>query len=297
MGDASQATARKRLDLQMAIQRLLAPERAVRGVVAIGSVATGHARDGSDIDAVVFMEPVDPYVVPAESIWCPSDNSFHSIFTDDRRVQEEGIQLDLKHLDYRRWSSACFEWPEPQRASLAEGWLAFDRDGAIQRLVSERTAYDDVTRVSRLDQSVGVLAQLLGEGTPEENWDRLGPLHSFGRLAAASEGLVDALFALNRRWRGWRDRETEHLCRLPWLPADFERLSLPALNAPSICQDGFAARVAALRQMYAGLLARLQEEGFYGPDPEEEAFVRSHDEPGRAWNMDEWNRRHRQREG
>jgi hypothetical protein len=26
-----------------------------------------------------------------------------------------------------------------------------------------------------------------------------------------------------------------------------------------------------------------------------EAFIRSHDEPGRAWNMAEWNRHHEQR--
>jgi hypothetical protein len=26
-----------------------------------------------------------------------------------------------------------------------------------------------------------------------------------------------------------------------------------------------------------------------------EAFIRSHDEPGRAWNMDEWNRKHAER--
>ena len=26
-----------------------------------------------------------------------------------------------------------------------------------------------------------------------------------------------------------------------------------------------------------------------------EAFIRSHEEPGRAWNMDEWNAQHRSR--
>lgn len=30
----------------------------------------------------------------------------------------------------------------------------------------------------------------------------------------------------------------------------------------------------------------------YGTDPVSEAFIRSHDEPGRAWNMEEWSRRH-----
>ncbi|KPV42324.1 hypothetical protein AN477_18695 [Alicyclobacillus ferrooxydans] len=35
--------------------------------------------------------------------------------------------------------------------------------------------------------------------------------------------------------------------------------------------------------------------GTYGKDPVSEAFIRSHDEPGRAWNMQEWMRRHRDR--
>jgi len=37
---------------------------------------------------------------------------------------------------------------------------------------------------------------------------------------------------------------------------------------------------------------RLRADGEYGEDPVAEAFIRGHDEPGRAWNMEEWNRRH-----
>jgi hypothetical protein len=294
MGEGSAETVGKRLQLRMAIDSLLAPHDAVRGVVAVGSVASGRAREDSDIDAMVFMEPVDFYIVPAESIWCPSDDTFHSIFTCDEAVEKEGIQLDLKLCDYRQWCSAGFEWPEPQRAALAEGWLAYDRQGAVGSLISERTAYEEVTRVSRLDQSVGTYDQLLSDDRPEEVWDRLGPLPSFGRLAAACEGLMEGLFAYNRRWRGWRDREAERLCRLPWLPHDFEHQFLVAMNAPSLDWDGYMARVAALRQLYGQLLARLQEEGSYGPDPMGEAFARSHDQPGRAWNMAEWNAKRRQ---
>jgi len=38
----------------------------------------------------------------------------------------------------------------------------------------------------------------------------------------------------------------------------------------------------------------LPDAGEYGDDVISEAFIRSHDEPGRAWNMDEWNARHRE---
>ena len=127
----------------------------------MGSVAEGRAHADSDIDAVVFMEPVDPYIIPAESIWCPSDDSFHSIFTSDARVEAEGIQLDLKRRDYRQWSSAGFEWPEADRAALTDGWLALDRDGKVQQLIAERTAYGEATRLARLDECLGAFDQLL----------------------------------------------------------------------------------------------------------------------------------------
>jgi hypothetical protein len=94
-----QATEKKREDLQIVIDRLLEPERSVCGVVVVGSVATGHARDSSDIDAILFMDPVDRYILPTESIWCPWDDTFHSIFVSDQQIQQKGIQLDLSFRD------------------------------------------------------------------------------------------------------------------------------------------------------------------------------------------------------
>lgn len=140
--------------------------------------------------------------------------------------------------------------------------------------------------------------QHLNEGAPERNWETLGPLIAFDRLNAACDNLVSALFAYNRRWRFWREREMSYLLRLPWLPDDFERRALIALNAPSLDRDGFMMRVIVLREIFNELLARLQADGFYGDDPIGEAFVRSHkDEPGRAWNMAEWNERRAGRRG
>jgi hypothetical protein len=237
----------------------------------------------------------DLYIVPAESIWCPWDNTFHSIFVKDRKIQEAGIQLDLKIVDLRKWSDKSFIWPDPQRAGLAEGWIAFDREGKVAELIGERTSYDDATRLSKVDKSILDLAQHLSRATPEDNWERFGALISFGPLAAAYDALVEALFAFNRRWRFFRHRETEFVLRLTWLPEDFEHRMLVALNAPSLDKEGFLKQVAALRLLFDEIVAELRAEGLYGSDPAGEAFVRLHDEPGRAWTMDEWNRLHHER--
>jgi len=82
------------------------------------------------------------------------------------------------------------------------------------------------------------------------------------------------------------------LLALPWLPEDFpNRVSL-ALSIGSQDYAGYMNRVEVLRSLFQDLTNRLVTDGLYGNDFIREAFIRSHDEPGRAWNMDAWNRKH-----
>ena len=67
----TESTDKKRKDLIYLVERLLEPHQKVEGVVAVGSVASGHARIESDIDVIVFMRPLNRYIIPAESIWSP----------------------------------------------------------------------------------------------------------------------------------------------------------------------------------------------------------------------------------
>ena len=286
-----QATVRKRDDLQTVIGRFLEPENSVCGVVAVGSVATGHAGERSDIDAMIFMDPVDRYILPTESIWSPWDDTFHSIFVDDEHTQQDGIHLDLDFREMVKWSSESFEWPESDRAELAEGWIAFDRCGQIERLIEARTLFDDNTRLVRLDEFILSVEGELGDDTPESNWSRYGALTAFGRLDAAYGALVSGLFAYNRKWRFHPNRETDFMCRLAWLPDAYERRVLLAMNAPSLNRDGFVTRACMLREISKEIITKLQQEGIYGGDPASEAFMRTYDEPGRSWNMQEWNQK------
>jgi len=96
------ATLRKRQQLLSFIEKELAPHAAVRAVVAVGSIATGQARPDSDVDAYLFMEPLDLYIVPAESVWRERDNTFHSMFGDVGSDVDEGLQLDFHRVDLAR---------------------------------------------------------------------------------------------------------------------------------------------------------------------------------------------------
>jgi hypothetical protein len=96
------------------------------------------------------------------------------------------------------------------------------------------------------------------------------------------------LFACNRRWRPWKTREMTTLLQLPWLPSSFADYGLDALVAPSSDYHGYCGRSQARKSMFEGVMVQLISDGTYGRDPVTEAFIRSHDEPGRAWNMQEW---------
>jgi hypothetical protein len=288
-------TQQKRQQFAHFIHRNLEAEPAVQGVLVVGSVAAGTARIDSDIDAILFLDPLDLYIVPAESIWRETDDSFHSIMAEDAELKENCQQLDLMRLDWQVWRNPTHEWTEPMRSQLGSAWVAYDRNGEVTELVAERTRYSDEVRIARLDEAVGRLDQLLADNRPEQVWETLGPLVAHDRLYAAYEYVVQVLFAYNRTWRIWKDREMTTLLQLAWLPKDFNHHVLTALNAPSHDHAGYRARVETLRYLFHEILNKLIADGVYGDDPILEAFIRNHEEPGRAWNMDLWNQRHRAR--
>jgi len=288
------ATFHKRQDLMIFIEHELAPEPAVQAVVGIGSIASGLARQDSDIDAIVFLDPFDWYITPAEFQWCPADNTFHSIF-NQASAAEKWMQFDFARLDLAQWADSSFEWLEERCAELHEGWLAFDRSGKVAELIETRTTYTNAIRTAKLDEAITWLDQHLSHDGPRVRWDSLGPVIAYDRLQAAYEYLVQALFAYNRCWRPWRNREMSSLLALSWLPENFADRVPGALGTSSLDYVGYMSRVDYLRGLFQDITNRLVSDGEYGEDVISEAFIRSHDEPGRAWNMDEWNRKHAER--
>ena len=285
------ATERKRAELSRFIQQEVIPETSVQGVVVIGSVAKGIARDDSDIDAVVFLEPFDPYAIPAEFKWRPDDRSFHGIFSE----VENSVQIDCKRLSLQEWSKPTHVWPESICAELSEGWLAFDRNSQIQKLIVERTYFNDEIRRERLDDAIEHLDWLLREESTESTWETHGATMAHYRLHSAFDYLMQGLFAYNRRWRTLPSRELSDLLRLPWLPAKFEEQLIVATNALSVTKAGYQQRVRVLQRFFYELVTQCHHDGMYGGDAVSEAFIRQHDEPGRNWNMDTWNTKHTER--
>lgn len=286
------ATEEKRSALKLYIERVLAQEPAVKAVIGIGSIASGHARPDSDIDAIIFLEPLDLYIAPAEAIWQPEDDTYASIFDETAG----GTQLDFTRLAWKQWSDPQFEWPEGRRAELSAGWVAYDPSGEAASLVAQRTTYPDDVRMAYLDEAIVFLDQHLSGDTPEKVWDSLGPAIAHDRLGAAYHYLVQSLFAYNRHWRIWRNREMQMLLSLPWLPEDFAERALDAAIGTGSGQEGYVDRANSIRALFHSVLAQLTADGDYSATPIDQAFIRAHEEPGRSWNIEEWFKFHQARQ-
>lgn len=111
------STLTKRDQLARFVRHKLEPHACVQGVLAVGSLAAGTAHPGSDIDAVLFLSPMDRSIVPREFVWREADDTFHSIFVEDEDLQTNGLQLDFKRLDWELWKSPAHVWPEPVRTA------------------------------------------------------------------------------------------------------------------------------------------------------------------------------------
>jgi Nucleotidyltransferase domain len=290
MSMVTPATLTKRQELLAFIEQVVHPIGPVVGIAAIGSLANGTARADSDLDLVAFLSPFDLYTLPAEAIWRARDRSFHSIFQPI-----DGLQIDIQRVDLDALIASGGAMPEGRRAELATCWLAFDRGDVIVQLLDEWTRYDDATQIARLDDALTWLDQHLGDGTPQLHWETLGPAVAHDRLNAAYSYLVQGLFALNRRWQPWRNREIDALLRLPSLPAEFASRVLLAACPPAHDRAGFDARAQALCDLMADLIELAVAAGVYTEDPVDQAFIRSHAEPGRAWNIAEWEAEHQRR--
>jgi hypothetical protein len=279
------STEQKRAQLQQYIEQALLPDKAVQAVIGIGSIATGQAHPHSDIDAILFLHPLDHYVAPAEAVWQPADDSYHPVLSKETTG---GVVLELTRLDWGQWREEGFIWPEPRLAELSEGWIAFDRTGEVTAVIQQRTHYPDQLRLERIDEAIIWLETLLDPAALDTIWQTLSPALAHHRLQAAYERLVAALFAFNRRWRPWYNREMAGLLTLDWLPAQLNEHLLVAANAPNLEYDGFEQRAEALRQLFQELLQQLTTTGDYSATPTDQAFLRHYDEPGHAWNLDEW---------
>lgn len=256
--------------------------------LVVGSVAHGEARADSDVDCVLVFDKLDEAIVPAEFVWVPATDAYHTIFEVDAS-EVGGIQIDATRVGLDTFRSQ--EWPEGFKHDLAHAVVVFDRHQTVAEILQERAAYPESLRMARIQDHLGWAAYSLEEWRLLSWLDRGGIGGAHDQLTAAFEALIQLLHAYNREWLPWRYRWMVSTHRLAWLPDDFNRRAEAMTSRVEATTESVLRRRSEISSLLDDTRERLQSEGLIaGPD---EAFVAAHPGLGYAHNFDAWREAHR----
>ena len=253
----------------------------------VGSVAHGEARSDSDVDCVLVFERLDEAIVPAEFVWVPATDSYHTIF-EVEASDVGGIQIDAQRVTLDDFRGQ--EWPESFKHEYAHAFVLFDRHQAVAEILKKRVAYPESLRLSRIRDHVSWAAYYLEEWRLLGWIDRGGIESAHHQLTAAFDELIQLLHAYNREWLPWRYRWTVSAQRLSWLPDDYPRRAVEITSRISANKESVLRRRSEISSMLDNTLERLQTEGLLA-DPDE-AFIAAHPGLGYAHNFDAWRAAH-----
>jgi predicted nucleotidyltransferase len=247
----------------------------------VGSVAHGEARSDSDVDCVLVFDKLGEAIVPAEFVWVPATDAYHTIF-EVEATEVGGIQIDAKRvaLDELRRE----EWPESFKHELAHALVLYDRRQAVAEILKERVAYPEPLRLSRIRDHSAWAAYYLEEWRLLGWLDRGGVEGAHDQLTVAFEELIQLLHAYNREWLPWRYRWMVSAQGLSWLPDDYPQRAVEITSRVSASKESILKRRGEISSLLDDILDRLRSDGISaGPD---EAFIAAHLGLGYAHNFD-----------
>jgi predicted nucleotidyltransferase len=119
------------------------PRPDVIGLALVGSHARGAAKPGSDVDVVLVVESMDPYL--ADDAWPSSFGELQSLHDEDyglvrsrRAVYQSGVEVEWGLAD-RRWLQVP---PDPGTAEVVAAGMRilYDPSGGLVALLRAATA-------------------------------------------------------------------------------------------------------------------------------------------------------------
>ena len=281
-----------RVDSQVELMRQFVHRKLERwpefvAALIVGSVAHGEARPDSDVDCVLVFDKLDEAIVPAEFVWVPATDAYHTIF-EVEASEVGGIQIDAKRValdDFRRQ-----EWPESLKHELAHALVLCDRRQTVTGIIEERVAYPESLRLARIQDHVGWAAYYLAEWRLLGWIDRGGIESAHDQLTAAFEELIQLLHAYNREWLPCRYRWMVSAQWLSWLPDDYRQRAAGITSRVAANRESLLERRREISAMLDTTLDRLRSEGLLA-DPDA-AFIAAHPGLGYAHNFDAWRGAH-----
>lgn len=269
------------------VQRKLEPWPEFVAALIVGSIAHKEARPDSDVDCILVFDPLDEAIVPAEFVWIPATDSYHTIF-EVEASDAGGIQIDVMRValdDFRHQ-----EWPESFKYELAHALVLVDRHQSVARIVEKRVAYPESLRLARIQEHAGWASYFMEEWRLLSWLERGGIASAHDQLTAALEEVIKLLHAYNREWLPWRYRWMISAQRLPWQPDEFSQKALEITSQMEPTRNGILQRRAAIGALLNNTMARLQTAGLLADS--EEAFIAAHPGLGYAHNFEAWREAH-----
>lgn len=269
--------------MQQFVHRKLKPWPEFVGALVVGSIAHGEARPDSDVDCVLVFDPLNEGIVPAEFVWVPETDAFHTIF-EVEASEVGGIQIDAKRMSLE--DIRTLEWSESFKHEMAHAKFLWDRQGTLANILQQRVAYPDTLRQSRIEEYVNRADYFLAEWRLVGWMERGGIDCAHDQLTAAFETIIHLLHAYNREWMPWRYRWMVSAQGLAWLPADYRSRAMEITSRVEPTLDNVLRRRMEIVSMFTEIQQRLESEGFVSDS--DEAFFATHPGLGYAHNFDAW---------
>jgi hypothetical protein len=269
------------------VQRKLEPWPELVAALIVGSIAHDEGRPDSDVDCILVFDPLDEAIVPAEFVWIPDTDSYHTIF-EGEASEAGGIQIDAMRValgDFRHQ-----EWPESFRHELAHALVLVDRHQSVARIIEKRAAYPESLRLARIQEHAGWASYFMEEWRLLSWLERGGIASAHDQLTAALEEVIKLLHAYNGEWLPWRYRWMISAQRLPWQPEEFSQKAVEITSHVEPTRESVLKRRAAIGALLDNTMARLQSEGLLAGS--DEAFIATHPGLGYDHNFEAWREAH-----
>ncbi len=229
------------LEIAESLSRQISEIGHVAGIVFMGGLARGFADSSSDIDIVVILDRRDGALRDLLERLGRSESARTGLEVD---LEVHAIQ-DFVKLERTDW----------RRREYSEAEIIMDRDGTVQRAISEMLAVADDFWTDRIVKDWMYLQWYAcpKKGTPSiaEIWlDRGDPVSAHYCLNYSIELLVELLYALDRQFVPVPKWRLHHLWEITWRPRGFSSALTQLITVKALSGSEALRRVNAMRRLH-----------------------------------------------
>jgi predicted nucleotidyltransferase len=227
--------------------------RNVVGIVLLGGMVRGFADKFSDLDITVFLDKKDHDL-------CRKIRNIGSQIAKSRNVD---IDLMVHYIgDFKKWKMK----EEALRWEYSNAKIVFDPTGDVKRVLRAKMRPSKGFWIRRIVVCGEYIKWYCcppeeGVGTIAGSWIERGDLVSAHYcLNYSVDLLLRLLFAVNQEFVPAPKWRIFYSYNLKWLPSHYRELIQEAMITRSLSLGEFNKRLVAIRKMWRGIAAKIEEE-------------------------------------